>query len=73
MENQWLDSVYDNAPTHRPVSVKVFLAKISVTILKHPPYFPDLAPADFCLLPALKSALMGRRICDATDITKNAT
>jgi len=32
-----------------------------------------LAPADFYLLPRLKSALKGRRFCDATDIIKNAT
>jgi hypothetical protein len=30
--------------------------------------YPDLTPADFCLFPGLKSALKGRRFCDATDI-----
>ena len=64
--------LYDNASAHRPASVKDSLAKISATILKHSPYFPDLAPADSCLLPALQSARKGWRICDATDITKNA-
>jgi len=65
--------LYNNDSAHRPVSVKDFLAKISVTILKYPPCFPDLTPADVCLLPALKSAPTVRRICDATDNTKNAT
>jgi hypothetical protein len=53
--------------------VKDFIALINVTILKLPPYFPDLATADFCLLPGLKSALKGLRFCDAADLTKNAT
>jgi transposase len=41
--------------------------------MEHPPYSPDLAPVDFYLFPQLKSALKGRRFCDATDIIKNAT
>jgi hypothetical protein len=51
--------------------VKDFLAKSNVTTLKHPSS-PDLVPADFYLLPRLKSALKRKRICDATDINKNA-
>jgi len=27
----------------------------------HPPYYPDLAPADFFLFPKLKTTLKGRR------------
>jgi hypothetical protein len=52
--------------------VKDFLAKDSVTTLGHPLYSSDLAPADFYLLSRLKSAMKGRRFCDATDIIKNA-
>ena len=55
------------------VLFKVFLANNNVTTLEHPPYSPDLDPADFYLFPRLKSALKGRRFCDATDIIKNAT
>jgi len=40
--------------------VKDFLAKNNVPILKHPPYSPGLAPADFYLFPRLKSALKGQ-------------
>ena len=36
------------------------------------PYSPDLASADFYVLRRLKSALMGRRFCDATNIIKYA-
>jgi hypothetical protein len=44
-----------------------------VTTLEHPPYSRDLAAADFYLFRRLKSALKGRRFCDAIDIVKNAT
>jgi transposase len=40
--------------------------------LEHPPYSPDLVPADFYLFSQLKSALKWRRFCDATEVT-NAT
>ena len=43
-----------------------------MTVLEHPPYYPDLAPTDFYLFPQLKSALKGWGCCDTTDI-KNAT
>jgi len=49
-----------------------FLEKNNVTTLEHPPYSPELASVDFYPFPRLKSALKGRRFCDATDI-KNAT
>jgi len=45
---------HDNAPAHRSVLVKDFLAKISVTTLEHSPYFPDLDPVDFYLFPRIK-------------------
>jgi hypothetical protein len=45
-----------------------------LTTLQHPTYTPDLAAAaDLYMLPQLKSALKGRRLCDKTDIIKNAT
>jgi len=51
--------------------VKNFLAKNNVPTLKHPPYSPGLAPADFYLFPRLKSALQEDHFYDATDIIKN--
>ena len=72
MDNQQLVSPQDNAPAHRSVLVKDFLAKTNVTTLQHLPFSHDPAPVDFYLLLRLKSALMGLRFCDATDIIKNA-
>ena len=70
--NSWF-LLHDNAPAHRSVSVKDFLSKKNVKALEHSPYSPDLAPADFYLFPRLKSALKGRRFCDAADVIDNAT
>jgi histone-lysine N-methyltransferase SETMAR len=43
----------DNAPAHKALSVKQFMAQKSITEMEHPPYSPDLAPNDFWLLPKL--------------------
>jgi hypothetical protein len=39
--------------------VQAFLANKSIQVLPHPPYSPDLAPADFFLFPVLKRELAG--------------
>jgi transposase len=57
----------DSAPAQRSVLVKDFLAKNNVTTLQHPPYSPDLAPADSYPFPQLKSAMKERRFCDANE------
>ena len=62
-----------NSPAYWLVLVKDILTKNDVTTLEHTPYSPDLAPADFCLFPQLKSVLKGEHFCVATDIIKNAT
>ena len=72
MEKQQLVS-FDNAPAHRSDLVKDFLGKNNVTALEYPPHSPDRAAADRYLFLRLKSALMGRRFCDASDVIKNAT
>ena len=38
--------LHDNAPSHNTTIVKQFLAQRKVTVLDHPLYSPDLAPAD---------------------------
>ena len=44
----------DNAPSHNAAIVKKFLANRNIAVLHHPPYSPDLAPADYFLFPKLK-------------------
>ena len=62
--------LHDNAPAHRSVLVKDLLTNKNVATLGHP---PTLAQADIYVFHRLKSALKGRRFCDATEIIKNAT
>jgi hypothetical protein len=52
--------LYDNAPSHNAAIVKMFLANRNVAVFHHPPYLPDLAPADYLLFPKLKFPLKGR-------------
>ena len=53
--------LHENAPLHRSVVVKDFLAKNNVTTPEHTPYPHDLASADFYLFPRMKLTLKGRR------------
>jgi hypothetical protein len=46
---------HDNAPAHRSVLFKDFLAKNNVTTEKLYPNFPDLVPVDFYPFPRMKS------------------
>jgi hypothetical protein len=44
--NDWIFH-HDNAPTHKTLSVKQFLAQKSITETENPAYSPHLAPNDF--------------------------
>jgi transposase len=50
----------DNAPSHRALVMREFLAHSSIMTYLHPPYSPDLAPCDFFLYPKMKLQLKGR-------------
>ncbi|KAJ4427413.1 hypothetical protein ANN_25035 [Periplaneta americana] len=71
VENNWF-LMHDNAPAHRAIIVKNFLARHNITALDHPPYTPDLSPPDYFLFPRLKSHLKGRRF-NAEEVIANAT
>ena len=45
-ESRYWFLLHDNAPSHYTTIVKQFLANKSITVLYHPPFSPDLAPAD---------------------------
>lgn len=53
---------WDNAPVHTAVAVKNWFAAHSIPLLEHPPYSPDLAPADFFLFPKVKEMLAGHTL-----------
>jgi histone-lysine N-methyltransferase SETMAR len=62
----------DNAPCHRALLVREFLAKRNMLSLPHPPYSPDLALADFFLFPKMKMQLKGRRFHSVADIQRES-
>jgi hypothetical protein len=47
-----------------------FLARKGITVLDHPPYLPDLAPADFWLFPKVNFAMTGDRDETIEDIQR---
>lgn len=65
--------LHDNAPAHTAASVRQFLAQKQVATLNHPPYSPDLAPADYFLFPKLKLHLKGTKFNTIADIQKAVT
>ncbi|GBM84867.1 hypothetical protein AVEN_20893-1 [Araneus ventricosus] len=69
---QW-KLLHDNAHPHTAIRVRQFLATCKVTVLGHPPYSPDLAPADFFLLPRFKGVLKGLRFSDIAQIQQRVT
>jgi hypothetical protein len=44
--------------------VSQFSAGKGTSSMDHPPYTPDLAPADFWLFPELKSVIKGKHFSD---------
>jgi len=72
-ENQTWMLLHDNAPAHASLFILSYLAKHQTPVVPHPPYSPDLAPADFFLFPKLKTTLKGRRFQTIEEIQENAT
>ena len=60
--------LHNNAPAHSVIRVCQFLAQKMIAVLDHPPYSPDLAPADFFLFPRLKAAMKGACFADMNAI-----
>jgi histone-lysine N-methyltransferase SETMAR len=63
-QDWWLH--WDNAPGHTAATVADFLAAKRVKSVPHPPYSPDLAPADFFLFPKVKAELAGQMLMQET-------
>ncbi len=47
-----------------------FIESKGIELVTHPPYSPDLAPADFWLFPTVKKALTGCQFDTLQDVTK---
>lgn len=64
-DNDWFLHM-DNAPCHKAKATMEFMLKRGIKLIEHPPYSPDLAPADFFFFPKLKAELAGTRITDSS-------
>ena len=62
---------HDDAPAHASLLILSYLAKHQPSVVPHPPYTPDLTPADFFLFPKLKTTLKGRRFQTIAEIQEN--
>jgi len=69
-ENQIWMLHHDNAPAHASL-IRSYLAKHQASIVPHPPYSLDLAPADFFLFPKLKTTLKGHCFQTIEEIQEN--
>jgi histone-lysine N-methyltransferase SETMAR len=56
----------DNALVHMAAVVQEWFAAHNIQRLEHPPYSPDLAPADFFLFWRVKEELAGRSLDEGT-------
>jgi len=70
-ENQTWMLHHDNVPAHALLLIRSYLAKHQTSIMPHPPYSPDLAPADFFLFPKIKTTLKGRHFQTIEEIQEN--
>ena len=61
---------HDNAPSHRASTTQEKIDRLSIEVLGHPPYSPDLAPCDFFLFPTLKKILRGRQFDDVAALQR---
>ena len=64
---------HDNAPSHKSLAVREFLAQNKITTLPHPPYSPDLAQCDFVLFPKLKTHLKEHHFGTVENVQAAAT
>ena len=46
--------MHDNVPAYGALATQKKLAYLGFQCLRHPPYYPDLAPSDYRLFPGLK-------------------
>ena len=65
--------LHDNAPAHKALIIRKFLASKNIVVLNHLSYSPDIAFCDYFLYPKFKSKLKGRLFDDIKFIQKAST
>ena len=63
---------HNNASAHVSLLIRSYLAKHKTSVVPHPPYSADLAPADFFLFPKFKTTLKGRCFQTTEEIQENS-
>lgn len=58
----------DNCPSHKAKISLERIAQLGWTLLKHPPYSPDLAPSDYYLFRNLKNDILKNKFTHAEDV-----
>ena len=58
----------DNAPAHTSMAAMATIHDCRFEFVPHPPYSPDLAPADFHIFPQMKKALAGCHFASDDDV-----
>ena len=71
-ENQTRMLHHDIALAHVLLLICSYLAKHQTSVVPHPPYSPNLPPADFFLFPKLKTTFTGRRFQTTEEIKEYA-
>jgi len=71
-ENQTWMLHHDSAPAHASLLICSYLAKHQTSVVPHPLYSPDLAPAHFFLFPKLQTTLKGRHFQTIEESQENA-
>jgi hypothetical protein len=59
-------------PAHTSLLIHSYLAIHQTSVVPHPTYSPDLAPADFFLFPKVKTSLKGSHFQTIQEIQENA-
>ncbi len=57
---------WDNAPVHTAAVVTNWMAARRFQVIEHLPYSPDLALANFFLIPSVKRELAGKTLTQKT-------
>ena len=70
-ENQTWMLRHDNAPAYASLVIRSCVTKHQTSVVPHPPYSPNLVPADFFLFPKLKTTLKGRHFQTIKEIQEN--
>jgi len=63
---------HDNVRAYSSLLIRSYLAKHQTSVVPHPPYSRDLAPAEVFLFPKLKTTLKGGRFQTIEEIQENA-